>query len=182
MLDVGTCRERAVILDLREAESGVFAWYPSAPIWLRAEKQRGRNLFSAVGIGVESWRFTARKRDISLHSAIRWRGEHYFLTAVSEPERGWVELEAARIEPRTVRLLGDKGWTGPVCMTEKYLGHEQTQAPAILTETMVAVAPKTLDCRSGDLLEADGKIYRVTVVHRTDPCKNEFELVWEGDA
>ena len=85
MLWIGQCKDPVSVLRL-EQKGNDWEWKEAAHTWAKAERQAKTNLFSRVGMGQKSVRFTMRKRSLSLHDAIRWQGKHCFLTEIKEIE------------------------------------------------------------------------------------------------
>src|SRR5690554_4713820 len=98
-MNPGELRQRVDVLILKDSD-GVYEWDVLDSIWAKAEDLEKANLFSKVGIGVKSARFTIRRRPLTLHQAFRWQGKHYFLTDISI-DRMYYEVTAAQIEPRS---------------------------------------------------------------------------------
>lgn len=181
MIDPGSMGERIQILELA-ADGSAYTWDTASQAWASAAKQRGKNLFSTVGLGAESWEFFLRAQPITLSNAISWRGEHYFITAITEEDRGWIHVAAAKIQPVEAERVAEDGWSGPVCLTERYIGYDQSQAPAYVEERMVMVCPKPLTCRYGDIIRIGSRLYVVTGCHTLDSHKNEYDIVYREDA
>ena len=74
-MNAGKLNERIEIKILQNCGTS-FWWEPIESVWACAEIQKGKNLFSAVGIGVVGVKFTMRRRPICLHNAIEWNGKH----------------------------------------------------------------------------------------------------------
>lgn len=191
-MNAGKLNERIEIKILQNCGAS-FWWEPIESVWACAEIQKGKNLFSAVGIGVVGVKFTMRRRPICLHNAIEWNGKHCFLTSIQEIDRMYCEVQAAIIEPVNciaVRKPESKDeynrpvQTGeeeviaefPGCLTEKYLKRQNETPESRIDSTMVLVTPKPIVIAPGDLVRIAGKPYVVQVVHVLDMYKNEYEI------
>jgi hypothetical protein len=176
-----------------------YYWEQTSGIWAKVEQLKGNNLFSQVGIGVKSIQFTIRKNSaLSLHNAFQWQGKHCFLTNINEVDRGFYEVTAALIDPklciikRTDKPTKDslnrpvysapENITFPGCLVEKYAGHKQENPMAIIEMRYVVVTPKVIELEIGELITIDNVNYEVLVKHTLDEYKNEFEIVFKGDA
>ncbi len=196
-MNAGKLNERIEIKILQNCGTS-FWWEPIESVWACAEIQKGKNLFSTVGIGVVGVKLTTRFRPISLHNAISWNGKHCFLTSVQEIDRMYCEIQAAMIEPVNciaVRKPESKDkynrpvQTGvetviakfPGCLTEKYLGHQNETPESRIKSTLVLVTPKPVVITPGDLVRIAEKPYVVQVGHILDPYKNEYEITFVED-
>lgn len=71
-------------------------------------------------MGARGVKLALRKQALTLHHALRWRGQHLFLTAISPRGRGHLDVTAALVQPETVRLVpdgGDRGMAFPGVLT-----------------------------------------------------------------
>lgn len=178
---VGKMRDRAVRLRLAQTPEKV-SWEASGNVWARAERQTGGNIFSSVGLSAESWKFTVRAQDITMHDALELDGRHHFITAIDKPERGFFEIMTARVKMTACQAEpGAGGLIFPAALTEKYVRHEQLSPMADNTVSYVLVTPKCVDLEEGRLVKADGLIYEIQTAHRLDEYKNEFEIVRRWD-
>ena len=174
-----------------EQKGNDWEWKEAAHTWAKAERQAKTNLFSRVGMGQKSVRFTMRKRLLSLHDAIRWQGKHCFLTEIKEIDRMYLEITAALIEPvicfvtstrqtldkfnRPV-LQEEKEVSFPGFLTEKYLGFAQKEVSGETETTYVLVTPKVIALKPGDLVQVGEGFYSVKIIHDLDGYKNEYEI------
>lgn len=181
-ISAGDLRERIGVLDLRfQAESDQYQWAKSQRLWADAELDTRSNLFSSVGIGARGVTFTVRRnRDLSLHQAFSWRGQHCFLTAILPHEHpGYLTVKAALVEVRICRKDADlepPGCSFPGILTEKYVRHEEPDLHAEVTADYVLVTPKVISLAPGSWVAVGEAFYRVRVPHLLDPYKNEFEI------
>ena len=179
-----------------EKTGDTYAWVSVRDTWAKAEKQNKANLFSKVGIGVQSVLFTLRKQDLTLHNAFCWDGKHCFLTDIKEIDRMYYEVMAALIEPIECRythvttttddlnnpvLGGETAVVFPGCVVEKYLGARQEQPQAVSEVTLVLVTPKIIELEAGSVVEVSGQEYEVMVGHVLDEYKNEYEITVKRD-
>lgn len=190
MLWIGQCKDPVSVLRL-EQKGNNWEWQEAARTWAKAERQAKTNLFSRVGLGQKSIRFTMRKRSLSLHDAIRWEGKHCFLTEIKEMDRMYLEITAALIEPVICSVTStqqtlDK-FNRPVLqeeilvsfpgfLTEKYLGFAQKEVSGETETTYVLVTPKAIALKPGDLVQVGEDFYAVKIVHNLDEYKNEYEI------
>lgn len=179
----GQLKDRAKLLRVQVGESAV-KWQPIRPIWTRAERKSGTNIFSSVGLSAQSWEFVLRKQDISVEDAIEWKGEHYFLTDVQELRPGFLTISAAKVRVvscQADRHKGDHGLRFPAAMTEKYIRHEDPGPMSVNVTCYVLVTPKAVTLRPGSLVDVDGEAYEVLCSHLLDGHKNEFEVCRKRD-
>lgn len=188
----GMLRERVELLGLVEKDGG-WEWVRYAEVWAGVELTGKNCLFSKIGIGARAAELTLRRRALTLHQAARWRGRHLFLSEITEPERGWLSVQAAAVEVtectgrhreatvdrdrgnRPVRTVGPP-FTFPGVLTERYVRYEREETHATAGVGLVLVAPKPVVLDEGDFVDALGARYYVTAVHPLDPWKNEYEI------
>lgn len=190
MVLTGNMKEPVAILRLHQ-QGDTYEWQKSSQIWTKAEPQSKINLFSKVGIGQKSIRFTMRKQNLTLHDAIRWQRKHCFLTDIREIDRMYLEVTAALIDPapciafHTNHALNDLNRPAfedtriaefPGFLTEKYLGFEQKEIQAEIETTYVLVTPKAVTLQPGDLVQVGEDFYTVKIIHNLDGYKNEYEI------
>ena len=195
--DPGEMNEQVTILGLQKADF-VYSWVDKTQIWAKADAEATKNLFSEVGNGAKSVKFTVWKQDFTLHNAFRWNGDFCFLTDITEIDHMYYEVTAAMIEPKTcIQLQGDGQQddfrrpeesdpkpvlTFPACLVEKYHGFQKLNPQSQVVTTYVLVTPKEVALVSGDLLKIDGLIYSVQIVHDIENYKNEYEIGRVGEA
>ena len=80
-MDAGSFKERIQILTLGKSENS-WSWSVSGTVWGKAETQERPSLFSKAGVGANGMKFIIRRRELTLHNALRWRGRHCFLTCL----------------------------------------------------------------------------------------------------
>ena len=197
MVRAGEMRERVTILTLAEkADKTGWEWIETKITWAKVEKTGKRSLFSTVGAGREEWRATMRQQPLTLHQALRWRGHFLFLSDLTYPDRGHMEASTAMIEPvtGTVRrtkveknalnnpsLTTEQVLSFPVCLTEKYEGFTQGDTHDTTTLTYVAICPKAVVLRAGEVVTLGEDKFRVQIGHELSEYKNEYEITREAD-
>lgn len=189
-MNPGILRERGEILTLFPI-SGGFEWKMDRKIWISVKETGEKNLFSGVGVGAAGVEILMRETDLTLHNAIRWRRQHYFLTNIQEEgiHPVYYKVQAARITPKTVTQyrmkteLGENNrpinkylplQTFPACVTEKYVKSSDQDSHVETEAQLAAVTPKAIEAKAGDLFEIEGKKYRVMTAHLQDEFKNEY--------
>lgn len=192
----GQMDQKISVLELQSAGIA-YDWVEKRVTCASAEKLDKTNLFSQVGIGVKSVKFTMRKQVLSLFNAFRWQGGFCFLTDIVEINRMYYEVTAARIEPKTcivtrMEIAKDElnrpvrtkhvVMTFPGCLVEKYMGYAQQKPQAVSEMTYVLVTPKAITLDLADLVEIEGITYNVQVLHTLDQYKNEYEITVKKDA
>lgn len=196
-MNPGILRERGEILTLSplpgENPLPGWEWKTDRKIWLSAKETGKKNLFSGVGVGAAGVDILMRETDLTLHNAIRWRGQHYFLTNIQEEgiHPVYYKVQAARITPKTVtqyRMQTEIGeynrpdneylplQTFPACITEKYVKSSDQDSHVETEAQLAAVTPKVIEAKAGDLFEIEGKKYRVMTAHLQDEFKNEYVI------
>ncbi len=163
-----------------DPNEAAYAWVEDRRTWAAAEQDTKANLFSSVGVGARGVTFTIRKSpSLTLHNAFRWRGRHCFLTSIMDGEPGFQVVKAALCEPAECCADADKTPPGrlfPGVLTEKYVGHEQTDLHSEVTGDFVLVTPKAIVLAPGSWVTVDGAYFLVRVPHELDPYKNEYEI------
>lgn len=177
-MDAGELRERVELLTLAETADG-FSWAVDRKLWAKVEITGKKNLFSAVGIGARDVKLTIRATSATLHHAIRYKGQHLFLTEITTPERGWMELRAALVDVVDCVAGMETSTPGPHfpgVRTEKYLGFVQRDPQTENTTRYVLVTPKAIDLAIGSLVQVADETLVVQVSHTLDAYKNEYEV------
>ena len=178
-IDAGRLDKRLEVLELRKRGDGAWEWVTVGKTWAQVTIQAKKNLFSNVGIGARDAELVLRRRRLDLHQALRWRGQHYFLTSIVPRGRGHLDVSAALVAPVECRKDADRspaGCTFPGVLTEKYVGHEQLDPLAVVTTDFVLVTPKAIALDPGSWVICGGRYYRVLVPHELDEYKNEYEI------
>ena len=190
-MDIGKLRERAFILRLKGEKD--LRWQPEALVWVQAGETGKRNLFSQVGVGKSGAEFLMRAADLTMNDAILWRGQHFFISEIQQTGLypRYLKVSCARVTPeiagisRKTTVMGTLGrpvetlspvGSGPVCLTEKYLGDTAEDSHLEQRKRLVAVAPKAFCCEAGDIMNVLGENYRVMACHTLEDHKNEYEI------
>lgn len=195
-MNPGELKERIEILKLYSIDNN-FEWMTETRVWAKVEQVKTKNIFSTNGIGAKSIKFIIRKRDITLHNAIRWRGKHCLLTEIVDTGHGFYEIVAALIEPKicTVERTDKPNLselnkpvygeptviTFPGCLTEKYIRNIQDEPMSVIETKYVLVTPKAIELHEGELVTIDGVTYEVLISHTLDEYKNEYEILARRD-
>lgn len=197
-MNIAELNKRISILSLSQTDM-IFTWEITTDIWAKVEQLNGSNLFSRVGMGAKSMKFTIRKRNgLALHNAFLWKGKHCFLTDIKEIDHAYYEVSAALIEPRICNIErtlkpkrnelnrpvyeGSTTISFPGCLTEKYMGHTQNEPMVTKEMRYVLVTPKNIDLECGELVTIGDIAYNVLISHTLDEYKNEYEIMVKEDA
>lgn len=167
------------VLELRETSAGLWEWVAIRRAWAQVEQTARTNLFSKVGVGARDAAIVLRTQPLTLHNALRWRGQHLFLTSITRRDRNHLDVASALVIPDTVRLRADEtieGKTFPGVLTEKYVRHEQEWPMSVNELGLVLVTPKAIALRPGCLVEVRDAAWEVLVPHELDQYKNEYEI------
>lgn len=167
------------VLELRQTSDGTWQWVPIRRAWAQVEQTSKTNLFSKVGVGARDAAIVLRTQPLTLHHALRWKGQHLFLTAITKNDRMHLAVSAALVSVDAVRLRADEtteATTFPGVLTEKYAKHEQEWPMSVNELGLVLVVPKAITLRPGYLVEVRGAAWEVLVPHELDQYKNEYEI------
>lgn len=180
--NIGSFRERPTVLRL-EVSNLDTSWQPVRKTWAMAEREKSGNIFSSVGLSAESWTFTVRKQDITMADALLFNGQHHFITAITEPERGFFEIRTARVQVAQCESIAREGGgvKFPAALTEKYVKFEQQMPMATNTVCYVLVTPKSVVLKPGSRVAVNGVPYPILTAHTLDCWKNEYEIQRECD-
>ena len=200
ILDAGRLNERLELLELKETQAGVWTWESAGRLWGAVEADGGKNLFSAVGIGARNARLVVRRRVLTLHQAMRWRGQHLFLTSITHRDRGHLDIQAALVAPVACRALRSEDTVGeagrpvpartmdvtfPGVLTEKFVRYQREEDHGEQEAGYVLVTGKAIRLRAGDLVSVlegpAAEEYHVSACHVLDPWKNEYEILLGRD-
>ena len=193
--------EKIEILTLiQDDDAGNIAWAPARKRWAAVELDTRRNIFSVVGVGTRGATVTIRPDPrLTLHQAIRWRGEFLHLTDIMfSPERDCQKIKAAICVPVTLTakpqarsgrddlnrpiITQQAAYTFPGVLTELY--HQNEADEVLRTETLrrVLVTPKAVVLRAGDLVQSGSDSpYTVRQVMDLEAYKNEYVLERQED-
>lgn len=179
--------EKVEILSLIQDETtNDLAWHPVRKCWAAVDLDLQKNIFSSIGIGARGATIAIRaEQKLSLHQALRWRGQFLFLTSiVLVSSRDKKEVKAALCTPIDCQADMDQPSPGihfPGILTEKYVGHEQLEPMAVVTRDLVLVVPKAVVLAPGSWVRVGPDIYQVLVPHELDEWKNEYEIQRKAD-
>ncbi|MDY3906600.1 MAG: hypothetical protein SOZ47_07340 [Lawsonibacter sp.] len=181
MPSAGDLKDRLEVLELKQNEAGNWSWSCSRNTWAQVTPDiKKRDLFSSVGIGARAASVILRRQPLTMGHALRWNGQHLFLTAILPGQnRGWLQVRAALCSPVECQKdahLEAAGIKFPGVLTEKYIGHEQLDPLAVVTRDYVLVTPKPVTLAPGSWVICSGEYYRVLVPHELDEYKNEYEI------
>ena len=172
-------------MELKNSDDG-WSWSERRKAWAAVEQFDKRVIFSSAGAAANSTViFTIRRQEISMHNAIEWQGQHYFITSIiPTADRGHLTVTAAPVV--VVNCTADankipKGKTFPAALTEKYVRHEQLEPMAVSSICYVLVTPKAVSLQPGSLVDVAGMPYVVFAAHQLDPFKNEYEVMRKAD-
>ena len=193
----GELKDRVNVLSIN-CDNNNYTWTTETTTWAKTERLNGINIFSGVGMGAKSVKFTIRKRKLTFHNAITWKGLHCFLTEIVEINRMYFEVTAALIEPRicTIKREDEPTYdnlnrpiysepvliTFPGILTEKYLRNIQNEPMTTIETQYVLVTPKVIVLNEGELVTIGEMAYEVLLSHKLDEFKNEYEIVARSDA
>ena len=196
----GALSERLEVLELRETSSGVWEWVPVRRAWAQVAQTAKTNLFSKVGVGARDAAVVLRRQPLTLHQALRWKGKHLFLTAITCRDRNHMDVAAALVD--TVEVLCQRYTTVlgpdnrpekqalpelvfPGVVTERYVRYAPEETYAKAKCGLVLVTPKVIQLKEGDLVTLrTGPVaaqYNVQTRHVLDEYKNEYEIAWSKD-
>lgn len=188
------------VLELRETAEGVLEWVAHRRAWAQVEQTAKTNLFSKVGVGARDAAIVIRRQSLTLHQALRWKGQHLYLTSVTERDRTHLDVQAALVTVVTCsaqRYATGMGQgnrpvkqelpsqTFPGVLTEKYVRYEQEDTYAKARRCLVLVTPKAITLKEGDLVTVKegpaAAVYNVQACHVLDEFKNEYEILFSRD-
>lgn len=202
VIDAGKLDQRLEVLELQETAPGVWTWETVRKTWAQVEPDAGqrKNLFSSVGTGARNASLVLRRQGLTLHSALRWKGQHLFLTAVVPQGRGHLGISAALVEPvqcvaqpwhnqkgagNRAERVDDPPVTFPGVLTEKYVRYQAEESYAKTSVIYVLVAPKSIELQEGVLVTVQegpaAGVYHVQTRHVLDAFKNEYEIAFRRD-
>lgn len=196
----GRLNQPLEVLELRETATGVWEWVTLRRAWAQVEQTAKTNLFSKVGVGARDAAIVIRRQVLTLHNALRWRGQSLFLTSITDRDRNHLDVAAALVEPvectaqsYTTRMgAGNRPEkaelppvTFPGILTEKYVRYEQEDTYAKARRGLVLVTPKPIVLHEGDLVTVmegpAAAVYNVRALHVLDEFKNEYEMDFSRD-
>ena len=196
----GRLNQPLEVLELRETATGVWEWVTLRRAWAQVEQTAKTNLFSKVGVGARDAAIVIRQQTLTLHQALRWKGQHLFLTSIIKRDRMHLDLQAALvtvIRCKAIRYTTTVGAgnrpekteqppvTFPGVLTEKYVRYEVEDTYAKARRGLVLVTPKPIVLHEGDLVTVmegpAAAVYNVRALHVLDEFKNEYEMDFSRD-
>lgn len=173
-MDAGELRDRIEILAFRK-ENSAFRWHTERMSWAKAELASKKRIFSTHATSAEGINFTIRRQDLTRANAIRYLGQHCFITSIVPVGRLHLRVEAAVVN---LAQCADKydGITFPAVLSEIYARHEELEPMDINTRRYVLVTPKEIELIPGRLVEVEGTRFPIRVGHTLDEWKNEYEI------
>ena len=183
-VDAGSLSERLELLELRQTADQDWEWFPVRRVWAKLEQTTKTNLFSKVGVGARDAAIVIRRQPLTLHQALRWNGQHLFLTSITKKDRMHLDVQAALVAQVACRADADEEENGirfPGVLTEKYAKWDQPEPYSVNQLTYVLVTPKEIVLQRGGLVAVEGVNYEVQVAHTLDEYKNEYEIVRTED-
>ena len=199
-IGAGKLDQSLEVLELHETAAGVWEWVALRRAWAQVEQTAKTNLFSKVGVGARDAAIVLRRQSITLHNALRWRGQHLFLTSITQRDRNHLDVAVALVTAvactaqRYTTKVGagnrpEKAEQPPVTfpgiLTEKYVQYEREDTYAKARRGIVLVTSKPIRLREGDLVTVkDGPaaaVYNVQACHVLDEYKNEYEMEFSRD-
>ena len=185
-------RDRVEVLDLRADPDGNFSWVRLGTRYACVNPDDRRYSFSSVGVWPRGATVTLRPCRLTLHQALRWNGQHLFLTAIlPSTGRDRLEIKAAVCIPVTftaepqAKTGRDKlnrptvekvaVFTFPGVWTELYRREQDEGVVDAELVQRVIVTPKAIKLRRGDIVRhPDGTAWPVMRVLDLDEYKTEY--------
>lgn len=199
-VDAGSLSERLELLELRQTAEKTWEWVPIRRVWAKVEQTAKTNLFSKVGVGARDAAVVIRRQPLTLHQALRWKGQHLFLTSITKRDRMHLDVQAALVSVVTCIGQGYTTTVGagnrpekqekpeqtfPGVLTEKYVRYETEDSYAKAKRLLVLVTPKAVELLEGDLVTVTqgpaAAVYNVQTRHVLDEYKNEYEVLYSRD-
>lgn len=179
----GDLRERVEILKCVDQATSL-AWECERTVWANVQPSTARTIFSTAGLSAPGVEILLRRQPLERTQAIRWRGQHVFITDIKPQYRSHM-LATGAIVPISQCVAdihaGSVTLQFPAVLTEKYLKHEQLEPYAINLITYVLVTPPSVELKRGGLVQVDGTAYEVQLAHVLDSTKREYEIVRKED-
>lgn len=199
-VDAGSLSERLELLELRQTAEQAWEWVPIRRVWAKVEQTAKTNLFSKVGVRARDAAVVIRRQPLTLHQALRWKGQHLFLTSITKRDRMHLDVQAALVSVVTCIGQGYTTTVGagnrpekqekpeqtfPGVLTEKYVRYETEDSYAKAKRLLVLVTPKAVELLEGDLVTVTqgpaAAVYNVQTRHVLDEYKNEYEILYSRD-
>lgn len=179
----GDLKERVQVLALETSDQSV-RWLCCRTVWGNVQPMTTQTVFARAGVSAPGVQIVLRRQALRMTNALRWRGQHIFITDVRPIGDGHLLVTGALVAlskcVKDVNLPGG-GLEFPAVLTEKYLRHDQLEPYATNTITYVLVTPKTIHLTRGALVKVNHVNYEVQLAHVLDETKNEYEIVRTED-
>ncbi len=197
-MNAGKLKEKISILTLNQNED-TYVWTPTISLWAKVEQLRRGNLFSKVGVGVKTIKFTIRDiGNLTLHNAISWQGKHCFIIDINTIDSRYYEVIAALIDPKTCRVerTGNPKFDDlnrpyyeetstiifPGCLIPKKQDYIQGKPMAVSEIRYLLITHKAIELRAGDLVTIENATFTVATSQTLNEYSNEYEIIAKGDA
>ena len=155
-------------------ESG--EWVAVRDVWAAKEQLTKTNVFSKIGFGTDSVKFTIRSTDLTMHNAIQYGGYHYIITDTEHNEGRYMVLTTAKVRLTDVSR-GPNAGSFKAILTEKWNGYATDAAKSTNSDRLVMVVPKSVTVSVNDVLDIEGSYWYAEIQHELDEFKNEYEIV-----
>lgn len=185
-------RDRVEVLEVRRDNDGNYSWVSTGKRYACVKPDDRRYSLSSIGVWPRGATVTLRPCGLTLHQALRWNGQHLFLSAILPSSgRDRLEIKAAVCVPVTFtaepqaktgrddlnRPTVEKvaAYTFPGIWTEMY--RKEQDEGVVDTELVqrVIVTPKAVKLRRGDIVRhPDGTTWPVMRVLDLDEYKTEY--------
>ena len=175
-MQTGDLREKVTLLTLQK-DGDVWTYQDGKTVYAAAKVSERGTILSSMGMGARAAEMTFRAANApGLMQALRWRGKTYVVSTVLPDLRLWTQITAALVELRTAKVKGVV--TFPAIVLERYIRWASEKPMDTTAESYMLITPKEIELQAADLLAIDGLgTYHVTTLHRTDPAKNEYEIL-----
>lgn len=189
-MNAGKLDQRIELLTLEQQETR-YQWRLQTRLWAWAEQKEGRNIFSQQGKAAPRVEFVLRRRKLTMHQALRWRGQHCFLTdirpegsqhlrvgAALAPVVQCFYLKKAQLpdENNVLRQQRQQQMEFPACLAEKYTGYQADLPDTRANASLILATPKAILLETGRSVELLGKLWRVTACHTLADFQNEYQI------
>ncbi|MEG1492563.1 MAG: hypothetical protein RR394_09965 [Oscillospiraceae bacterium] len=196
-MTAGELDTKLSVLQLLKTEN-CWAFNPFHQTFGHVEIKNTRNIFSTTAMSARTVEVTVRRQAITLRDSLLWGDKQLFISAIDDSKKHLLTITAAEIAPVTVLRkierygknemnnpirLAPVEQTFPAWISEKYVKLEKDKPAANIETVFVLIVPKAVDVLAvGDLIVFGGAAYAVEICHLLDPNKNEYEIVFRGDA
>ena len=151
-------------------------WSAVRNVWARKEQLAKTNVFSKIGFGTDTVKFTIRACDVTMHNAIQHGGYHYIITDIENQDHRYLVLTTAKVRLTEVSRGPDAG-SFKAILTEKWKGYAVDAVKSTNEDRIVMVTPKSVTVAVNEILTIRGGYWYVEIQHELDEFKNEYEIV-----